>query len=432
MAHDSANDPFDYNVFIVGGGIQGVGLLFDLATRRIPKLFLAEQALLASGTSSRSTKLVHGGLRYLEHVMQWKLVYEALHERTLLLKLLPGLVRPIPIVMPASVTGRPEWMLKVGVGLYQMFAGDCDLPHAQFLRNEKLFAVAPYLKNAKEMQEKASALLFYDGQMDDDVIVRLCAAAAQKHGATLEEETKILGVKQWQDGFEITLQKGNVTKEVTSRIVVNATGAWINRNLENWGFVPKTKVLLNVGSHILFSPQILPEQPRDCAGSLIQNEDGRAVFFLPWNDKWLLGTTETLLENDPGKCTPSAKDIEYLMRVAHEHLGIQNAEKFVHQTFAGVRTMPLLQKDAEKTGLSAMSREGLVDENVPGLLSICGGKYTTFRNQSEKLGGFISRRLGMGGPSGTLVKESWFLDELRKEKPEIFASNEQLRTFQTR
>jgi glycerol-3-phosphate dehydrogenase len=440
----------DLNVLIVGGGIHGVGLLHDLATRKVAGVHLVEKNKIASGTSSRSTKLVHGGLRYLEHLNQWGLVHEALHERTLLLRLLKGIVKPLPFVLP-NFKGdkRPPWMVRMGLFFYDILAGDGGLPAASRIDKNDIAKFAPYLNQNKIENEMLSAFLYYDAQMLDDVIARIVAESSIKLGTTYEEDSKVSEIQQIEDGYKVTIESNGSKKTVTTRYIVNAAGAWCNENLLHWGVVPKITCLLNLGTHIVFDPAAVPNgDVSNCAATLIQELDGRVVFFIPWFGKWLYGTTESILSAEPSHVHYPESDKEYLMATANETLNLVDAEKNISEIFCGVRCMPLNQHSKFKKledkwrsdpyhspfyvkkldkNISGLSRETVIDETIPGLISIYGGKYTTYRAIAEKLGALLSRKLKMGATTGTHLAENWFLEELIKEKPEIFKSSVTLR-----
>ena len=439
----------DLEVLIVGGGIHGVGLLHDLATRRIPGVHLVESKVLASGTSSRSTKMVHGGLRYLEHVGQWGLVRESLQERGILLRVLRGIVQPLPVILPIFPQGRPAWMLRAGLFLYDSFAGDGGLPPARALSIAEIESFSPYFK--REQARVKSAFMYYDAQMVDDAIVRIAAHAAQKLGATFSENTAVKKVVQKPDGgFKVTLLSAqNGEQEVSCRYLINAAGAWCNANLIQWGFVPQYSCLLNLGSHLIFPAQAVLNKASECAAMAFQNTDGRIVFFIPWQGRWILGTTESILPGgEPRALKMPESDRNYLYKIAQEFLNLKPYSTDQVEEYCGVRTMPLntptnvtkLQDEwlAEpfsspfyvremSANISALSRETIVDERVEGLFSIYGGKYTSYRSQSEKLGSLISRRLGKGATCGTQDSHNWFLTELLAENPDIFISSPEVR-----
>lgn len=447
----------DLEVLIVGGGCHGVGLMHDLASRRVPNVHLVEEKTLSSGTSSRSTKLVHGGLRYLEHLKQWPLVSEALHERAILLRILKGLVQPLPFILPAFKGDRPAWMLRAGLFIYDSLAGDGGLPASRRLSPEEIFEAAPYLKRKRILEHTQGAFLYYDAQMLDDVIVKVAAEAARKLGATYEENSTVEEVRRrsGNDGFVVRIRNAAGVREITARQVVNAAGAWNNANLIRWGIAPRIRCLLNQGSHIIFRTSAIAQtQPQNAAASLLQNKDGRVVFFIPWNGQWLLGTTEAILPaQSPRGLKPSPEEIEYLIEAAQLNLEINTSPEHIQETFAGVRTMPINDKSnsaklgayktewsenpfaspaylqtTEGLNISALSRETIIDETLPGLYSIYGGKYTTYRAECEKLGARISRVLNKGTQSMTCTSEAWFLSELLEEKPELFTSSAAVRS----
>lgn len=441
----------DLNVLIVGGGIHGIGLLHDLAARQIPGIHLVEKKQLASGTSSRSTKLVHGGLRYLEHFNQWGLVHEALHERTLLLRLLKGLVKPLPFVLPHfKGNKRPAFLVRTGLFLYDLLSGDGGLPCAQQIKKDDILSYAPYLNKDKVTNEMECAFLYYDAQMLDDVIARLAAYSATKLGATFEEHTEVIAVEKIQDSFKVTLKNEQGYKTVTTRYVINAAGAWCNANLIKWGIIPNVTCLLNLGTHLVFNPKVSPESDvNNSTATLIQEPDGRIVFFIPWFGKWLFGTTESILTGDPSALRYPEEDKRYLMKTANEFFSLVDTEQNIDEIFCGVRCMPLRKKTSKniffsdswvqdpysspfyvKTldkNISGLSRETVIEENEDGIYSIYGGKWTTYRAACANLGAKLSHKLQLGRTCGTDNAQNWFIKELYEERPEIFTTSKDLR-----
>ncbi len=439
----------DYQVLIVGGGIHGVGVLHDLATRGIGGVHLVERKVLASGTSSRSTKLLHGGLRYLEHIEQWPLVREALQERTVLTTMLNGIVRPLPFVLPCPENGRPAWMIRFGLFLYDTFAGRSNLPRARKLNRGEIETLAPYLPKSKMETDYKKSFLYYDGQMNDDVIVRLVAHAACKNGATFVENTEVSAVNSIEGGFRVELTGPTGTRVVTTKKIVNASGSWVTANLLKWGYTPTVVSLLNVGSHLVLKPDAVKGVPAESAATLFQNDDGRVVFFIPWFDKWLFGTTESILEGSPNTLVPPPQDEDYLLRVAEKCMEIPNLNAHKQEVFAGIRMMPI-RKSSQKfdsipqdwrenpfaspfyirqfhKSISSLSRETVFDTHVPGMYSVYGGKFTTYRAECQKLGASIARELGCKAKSLTQKIESWHLREVLSEHPDILKSKEALR-----
>ncbi len=441
----------DLNVLIVGGGIHGVGLLHDLASRKIGGIHLVEQARLASGSSSRTTKLAHGGLRYLEHPAQWGLVREALRERALLLRNLPELVSPVRFVLPNVTGGRPAWLVRLGLALYDRLAREGGLPKARRLARTEIAQMAPYLRHEHLEQDVRSGFLYYDAQMLDDVIVRVAAHAASRLGVTYAEQTRVEEVAPDGGGFRVRLSSPEGRHVVTSRIVVNATGAWTNANLLTWGCTPRVPCLLNVGSHLLFAADAVGARPEDCAAALLQHDDGRVLFFIPWQGHWLLGTTESVLEGTPDQWECPPGDREYLLGVAERNLALIEPVRRTREFFCGIRTIPLSRRAARlrtrsapdawrdlpfaspwylrtvDRDVSALSREAMVDEPARNLFTIYGGKFTTYRALCERVGDRLAARLGRPTPSGTHLKENWFLDDLKQTEPELFRSDPSLR-----
>jgi len=432
----------DLNVLIVGGGIHGVGVLHDLATRGIKDLHLVERKHLASETSSRTTKLIHGGLRYLEHPLQWGLVRDALRERALLLENLPGIVRPLPFVLPTFRNGRAPWRLGLGLRLYDLLASGHQsptslLPKSRRLKTGELQQLAPYLKRDAVEHEIGSAFLYYDAQMLDDVIVRLAARAAQRLGATYAEHTEAEQVEPIAGGFRVRLRSGGVPQDVTCRLLVNTGGSWTNANLLRWGFVPRVTCLLNVGSHLVFAPAAVDADPQQCAATLLQHDDGRVVFFIPWDGQWLFGTTDSTLEGSPGNWDCPGRDRDYLMDIAGRYLALDQPLRHVREFFCGIRTIPVSRGSRHRGNqavlpawqeapfsspfyqlkwrghIPALSREAMIADRAGEPISIYGGKFTTYRSLSERIGDRIAVRLGEEARSGTRAKSNWFLADLQ-------------------
>lgn len=440
----------DLEVLIVGGGIHGAGLLHDLASRGVKKVLLAERGRLAGGTSSRSTKLVHGGLRYLERLSEWPLVAEALRERTLLLRVLRGVVQPLPLVLPSYQGARPPWMVRAGLFLYDALAGDSGIPAARHLEEGELWDLAPYLAREALAPKLNGAFLFHDAQMIDDAIVRIACFAATKFGAAYEEGVEVTSLEEIEGGFRARLRSDSGERTLTARAVVNAAGAWNNANLLRWGFNPRVPCLLNLGTHLLFAGDAVDGNKKGMAGALLQNDDGRVLFFLPWQGMWMWGTTESVFHGDPRHVSPPAADRAYLLEAARKFLGIPDPEKALRQSFCGVRTMPLAGRRREikveaawrtdpfsspfyrhsiDSKLQKLSRETVIDETIPRLWNVYGGKYTTYRSQMARLGAKVCAALGTGGASQTSTDEAWFLRELVEEHPEIFRTDHALRSM---
>jgi glycerol-3-phosphate dehydrogenase len=340
-------------------------------------------------------------------------------------------------------------MVRTGLFFYDLLAGDGGLPSASSINKKDIATFAPYLNQSKIENEMISAFLYYDAQMLDDVIARIVTEASVKLGSSYEENSKVTEVQQIDGGYKVKIISNEKQKTLTTKYIINAGGAWCNENLIGWGITPKITCLLNLGTHIVFNPEAVPNgNVSTSAATLIQELDGRIVFFIPWFGKWLYGTTESILSTEPSHIRYPQSDKEYLMATANETLNLANAEKNISEIFCGVRCMPLNSKSKIKNieskwiespydspfyvhkldkNISGLSRETVIDETIPGLISIYGGKYTTYRAIGEKLGAMLSRKLKLGAATGTHLAENWFLNELMKEKPEIFISSVELR-----
>ncbi|MBX9703120.1 MAG: FAD-dependent oxidoreductase, partial [Silvanigrellaceae bacterium] len=347
---------------------------------------------------------------------------------------------------------RPLWFIRAGLFFYDLLSGDGGLPSAKKMNAQEIASLSPYLNQSALHHNMQGAFLYYDALMLDDVIVRIAAHAAKKLGGTFAEDTDVTAVTPLPGGgFKVLLQGSSGEQQtVTTRYIVNATGAWCNWNLLRWQFIPSITCLLNVGSHIVFQKDVVKQQQSNLAATLIQEKDGRVVFFLPWNNHWLLGTTESILSGEPAGMRSPESDKKYLMDTAHEFFNLESPEKKISEIFSGVRCMPLTKKtnfthinsswyedpyhspfyvNQLDKNISSLSRETVLDETLPGLINIYGGKYTTYRSISQKITTYLARQLKAGGQSLTHMQDSWYLSELMQERPEIFQSSEFLRTL---
>lgn len=446
----------DFDAIVIGGGIQGTGLLHDLSSRRISAHLLEERAL-SIGTSSRSTKLIHGGLRYLERFSQWPLVREALQERALLLRILGQLVKPIPFVLPVYRKDRPRWLTRVGLELYDFLAGDSGLPRSRSLDKQTLRDLAPYIPERKLGDDFLAAFCFYDAQMIDDAIVRVAAYAACKLGGSFEENCPVDKITPLTNGgFRVegrrTPQSSQAYTEhftYTCRTIIVTTGAWNNANLVRWGIAPKIPCMLNAGTHLVLNQAATGFSPDGCAATLVQNADGRVMFFIPWFGQWLFGTTERPILSDPRSISPSQAELDYLYKGLSENFDLNDPVANTTETFCGIRTMPMngaqlditmsenllanpfsspLYVESSPANMTRLSRESVISEPIKDLLVVYGGKYTTFRAQAEQIGWKIKERIGRGSHSLTRSHEAWFIEKLLEEHPEIFKSARNLRS----
>ncbi len=373
-----------FDVLILGGGITGAGVALD-ATLRGYRVALVDQGDFASGTSSASSKLIHGGLRYLEQA-DFALVYEALRERALLLRNAPHLVRPLLFGLPFyHGMRRPPWQWRLGLTFYDLLAGRGNLGRSRPLSARQLLNRCPNLRR----QGLLGGAAYFDAQMDD---ARLCLEvirAAAEQGAVVANYVAALGF-EFQNGrvagARLSDRVAGRTLTVRARQVLNATGPWVDRVRrlagEDAPLLRPTK-----GVHLL-----LPDSGHHDALLLLHPRDGRVFFVLPWHGT-LLGTTDTLCDEAPDALTVTAADVAYLLEGYNHYFNDSFSEREVLSSFAGLR--PLL---AARAGApSALSREFRVFVGPSGLLSVAGGKYTTYRHMAEVVTDELGRHLGRRG-----------------------------------
>jgi glycerol-3-phosphate dehydrogenase len=362
-----------YDLAVIGGGINGCGIARDAAGRGLSVL-LVEQGDLAAATSSASTKLVHGGLRYLEH-FKFRLVRESLYERERLLTLAPHLVRPLRFVMPHVRGLRPAWKLRAGLALYDWFSGD-RLPKSRVLDLADDPAGAP-LKPGFGL-----GFEFSDCTVDDARLVLANAIGARAKGATIRPRTRCVTARREDGRWHLVLQSGGKRETATARALVNAAGPWVARVIETVAR-QRSRVPLRLvkGSHI-----VLPRLHAHDRAYLLPNDDGRLIFAVPFaNDFTLVGTTEVDVPDTSPEVAASSEEILYLCRVVSAFFRNPAKPSNVKWTFAGVRT---LVDDGSKLS-SEVSRDHHIEIDGgygdPPLVSVFGGKLTTYRVLAEKV-----------------------------------------------
>jgi len=373
----STNNQFD--LLIIGGGATGSGIALDAISRGY-KVLLVEKADFASGTSSKSTKLVHGGVRYLEQAVknldkgQFKLVYEALHERAIFLKLAPHLSRPLPIFTPLYKFWEKPYY-RIGLKLYDWLAGKTNIGKSKAVNNKEALQWFPTL-NSKSLK---GGVVYFDGQFDDARMNITMLKTAAQHGALLlnyapltaliHEQNKLVGA---------TIKDSFTDKQYTIRAkgIINATGPFVDsiRLLDD----PNTKPMLTVssGAHVIIKQKICP----DDKGFLIPNtEDGRVLFMLPWNNSTLVGTTDqpAKIEFNP---TASTDDINYIVKHLTHYFNLNLGPEDILSSWSGLR--PLVSNPDSAT-TATISRDHVLLQSSKGLLTITGGKWTTYRLMAE-------------------------------------------------
>ena len=385
-----ADDVFD--VLILGGGITGAGVALDAVLRGL-RVALIDKGDFASGTSSASSKLVHGGLRYLEHG-HLSLVYEALHERRLLLQNAPHLVRPLRFLVPFRAGARvPPWKWRAGLTLYDLLAGGGNLHRSRPYLLRTLRDEVPQLR-AVGLQGGAE---YYDAQMDD---ARLCIEVlrtAALHGARVANYVEAIAFEQ--TGGQITGVRAvdhasGRELRIHTRVVVNATGPWVDAVCRLAGEDGLPHLQPTKGVHL-----IAPGRGLTRAFLLLHPRDGRVFFVIPWMNKTLIGTTDTACDEPPEQLHVLPEEISYLLEGHNHHLEPALHPGDVLGSFAGLR--PLIR--ARPGEPSSRSREYRLFWSPNGLLSVAGGKYTTYRHMAEVITDAVTRRLGrfrIGGTRG--------------------------------
>jgi glycerol-3-phosphate dehydrogenase len=363
-----------FDVLVIGGGITGAGAALDAASRGL-RVALVEARDLASGTSSRSSKLIHGGLRYLEQ-LDFKLVYEALRERDLLVsKLAPHLVKPVPFLFPLyrKVVERPY--VGAGLALYDAMEGTRrGVPHHRHLSARGALKRAPALSSDR----LAGAMLYYDAQVDDARYTLAVARTAAAHGAVVATRVSAVGVVRGGDGVRVTgarVRDEETGHEVTvtADCVVVCAGVWTDLVHEMAGVHAGYRVRMSKGVHI-----VVPREAVDADAGMIVRTEKSVLFFIPWGNRWIVGTTDTDWSGDRAEPAPTEEDIDYILGAANRVLARPLTRADVIAVYAGLRPLvAVAAKESKPT--TKLSREHVVDVPVPGLASIAGGKFTTYR-----------------------------------------------------
>jgi len=373
-----------FDVLVIGGGITGAGAALDAASRGL-RVALVEARDLASGTSSRSSKLVHGGLRYLEQ-RDFKLVYEALRERDLLVsKLAPHLVRPISFLYPLykKVVERPY--VGAGLALYDAMEGTRrPVPHHRHLTVRGALKLAPALSPAR----LAGAMLYYDAQVDDARHTLTVARTAAAHSAVVATRVSAVELLRGPDGIRVT--GARVRDEETGRLldvsaeaVVVCAGVWTDLVHELAGVRAGYRVRMSKGVHIV----VPREAVRADTGMIVRTEKS-VLFFIPWGERWIVGTTDTDFSGDRAEPAATEEDVEYILTAANRVLAQPLRRSDVIAVYAGLRPLVAAEQSNGSKGskgpkgskpTTKLSREHVIDVPVPGLASIAGGKLTTYR-----------------------------------------------------
>jgi glycerol-3-phosphate dehydrogenase len=379
--------PAEVDLLVVGGGINGAGIARDAAGRGL-SVALCEKGDLAGATSSASSKLVHGGLRYLEYG-EFRLVREALREREVLLANARHIVRPLRFVLPHDARLRPRWIIRAGLFLYDHIGGRRELPGTETVD----CATHPY--GAPLRQGLHTAFVYSDCWVDDARLVVLNARDAARRGAAILTRTELVSARRVGERWQARLGAADGREHaVAARLLVNAGGPWVTEVLHRCGLsAVKAELRLVKGSHIVM-PRLYPGEQ----AYLLQNDDRRVIFVLPFEqDFTLIGTTDIPYADEPGRVAIDAAETQYLCRAASSWLARPVTPDRVVWSYAGVR--PLYDDHAKNA--AAVTRDYVfhLDEQGAPVLSVFGGKITTYRRLAEhaleRLGKFLP---GAGGP----------------------------------
>lgn len=381
-----------HDIFVIGGGINGCGIARD-AVGRGYSVYLAEMNDLASGTSSGSTKLIHGGLRYLEYY-EFRLVREALMEREVLWKMAPHIIRPMRFVLPYAKGIRPAWMIRLGLFLYDHIGGRKLLPATRTLD----MRTDPAGKPLKPLFTKAFE--YSDGWVNDARLVVLNARDAADRGATIRTRAKVTSARRDGGLWRVTVEdtRSGATEEVLAKLLVNAAGPWVDKVLSgSVGQNDVHNVRLVQGSHI-----VVRKKFSDPRAYFFQNRDGRIIFSIPYEDDFtLIGTTDQDYQGDLAKVAITDREIDYLCAAASEYFAEPVRRDDIVWTYSAVR--PLYDDGASKaqeaTRDYVLKAEG--GHGEPPLVNAFGGKITTYRRLAESMLEKIEHFLGKKGKPWT-------------------------------
>jgi glycerol-3-phosphate dehydrogenase len=372
-----------FDLLVLGGGITGAGVALDAVLRGL-RVALIDKGDFASGTSSVSSKLVHGGLRYLEHG-DLHLVYEALHERRLLLQNAPHLVQPLRFVLPFYEGARvPLWKWRIGLALYDGLAGRSNLHRHRPLDLRRLRHEFPDLRT----EGLRGGAEYFDAQMDD---ARLClevVRTAALQGAVVANYVEAIGFERKGsviEGVRTRDRVGHREFVIHARQVLNASGPWVDAVCRLAGDMGDLHLRPTKGVHIL-----APDRGLTAAFLLLHPKDGRVFFVIPWMRKMLIGTTDTLTEEAPESLAVTSAEVAYLLEGHNHYFAPALTEDDLLGSFAGLR--PLLRSRPGEP--SSLSREFHVFASRSGLLSVAGGKFTTYRHMAEVITDAVMARLG--------------------------------------
>jgi glycerol-3-phosphate dehydrogenase len=360
----------EFDVLVIGGGVTGAGAVLDAASRGL-KVALVEARDIASGTSSGSSKLIHGGLRYLEQY-DFKLVREALHERELMVSTLsPHLVKPVGFLYPLHEKLKERTYVGAGLALYDVLRGfKRALPWHKHISGKKIAEIAPSLRQ----DIVTGAVKYYDAQVDDARHTMTIIRTARRHGATIAtrvEVNELIRDGKKVVGALVTDTESGKKIKVSAKSVVMCAGIWSDELHANFGLKPGYGVTMSKGVHIVVPGNAI----RSNTGIILKTEVS-VLFLIPWGDNWIVGTTDTPYTGDRAHPHATSADVQYILDQANKVLEPQLKRESIIGVYAGLRPLVSNAKDSTTTKLS---REHTTDRSAPGFVSIAGGKYTTYR-----------------------------------------------------
>ena len=377
----------ELDLLVIGGGITGAGAALDAATRGL-RVCLVEARDLAAGTSSASSKLIHGGLRYLE-MGDFGLVREALRERELLLtRLAPHLVAPVPFLWPLEGRGWERAYLGAGLVLYDGIGGARSVPRHRHLSRRGALAAAPALRR----DALVGGVQFYDAAEDDARMVAVVARTAAAHGANVATRVRVTGFRSPGEVEAVDEETGD-SLLLRARHVAAAAGAWTDGLRELAGGLSSRRIVPSKGIHVFVARDRIPMQT-----GLLARTEKSVLFVIPWQGGWLIGDTDTPWTLGPDRPVATGADVDYLLAKTNALLAEPLGRGDVHGVTAGLR--PLVAEGAHGD-TSRISRRHVVERPAPGLTTIAGGKYTTYRVMAADLVDAVARALKVTAPSVT-------------------------------
>lgn len=367
----------NWDVIIIGGGASGLGTAIDSASRGL-KTILVEAADFAKGTSSRSTKLVHGGVRYLEQG-NIALVREALKERGIMAKNASHLVKNQSFVIP-NYNWWAGYFYTIGLKIYDVLAGSLSLGKSEYISKKKTIELLPTVKQ-KGLQ---SGVIYHDGQFDDSRMAINLAQTAIENGACVLNYIKVIALLKDNNnrviGVIVEDQESGEKQEIKGTSVINATGVFTNSIMKMNDTVYKKYIVPSQGIHLVFDKSFLPGND---ALMIPKTSDGRVLFAVPWHDKIVVGTTDTLIKSHSLEPIATEEEIEFVLETAQEFLSKKPTRADVLSVFAGLRPLAAPEEKGQSTKEVSRSHKIIVSET--GLISITGGKWTTYRKIAEDL-----------------------------------------------